>query len=73
MGGNIIDPFLMIFEMGSFNLDSTSWTSNEMVRQAQKTLSNKIGWFHQKMLGSIDGWEDLETREMLDLLTSSPA
>jgi len=68
MGVNVIDPFLMLFEMGSFNLDSTSWTRNERMRQAQKTLSNKIGIFHQKILGSIDGWEDLGKREMIDLV-----
>jgi len=68
MGVNIIDPFLMLFEMSSFNLNSTNWTINERVRQAQKTLSNKIGWFHQTMLGSIDGWENLGTREMIDLV-----
>jgi len=68
MGKNIIDPFLMLFEMGSFNLDSSSWIINEKARQAQKTLSNKIGWFHQKMIGSLDGWEDLGTREMIDVV-----
>jgi len=36
MGKNIIDPFLMLFEMGSFNLDSNSWIINEKARQAQK-------------------------------------
>jgi len=68
MGANIIDPFLMLFEMGSFNLDSASWATNERTRQAQKTLTNKIGWFHQRTLGSIDGWTDLGTSEMIDLV-----
>jgi len=68
MDKNTIDPFLMLFEMGSFNLDSSSWIINEKARQAQKTLSNKIGWFHQKMIGSLSGWEDLGTREMMDVV-----
>lgn len=58
---NVIDPFAMLFEMASFHLNDQQWLLNESSRQAQKTLTNHIGGLHQKILGSVDGWEDLGT------------
>ena len=40
----------------------------EISRQAQKTLSNHVGMFHQKFLGSMSGWQDLEVGKMVDLV-----
>jgi len=65
---NVIDPFLMLFEMGCFNLNNNDWLKNEKTRQAQKTLSNKIGWFHQKIIGSLPNWQDLGTKELVDVV-----
>jgi hypothetical protein len=31
------------------------------MRQDDKTINNKIGEFHQKLLGKVKGWEDLKT------------
>jgi len=64
---NVIDPFAPIFEMSGFNADHTAWKESELQRQAQKTLSNSLGEFHQSILGSIDGWEDLKTGGQVDL------
>jgi Eco47II restriction endonuclease len=55
---NVIDPFSTIFELFGFNLSVAQWTGNEKLRQDQKTLTNQIGAFHQKILGSTDGWTD---------------
>ena len=63
---NVIDPFAVLFEMAGFNLDNDAWLLNEKTRQAQKTLSNAIGSFHQKILGAIDGWQDLSTGGFID-------
>jgi len=60
-GRNVIDPFSILFEMGSFEIDFNQWNRNEQLRQAQKSLSNAIGNFHQNILGSIKGWEVLPT------------
>ena len=30
-----------------------------MARQQDKTINNKIGEFHQELLGKVDGWMDL--------------
>lgn len=65
---NVIDPFLMLFEMGSFTLDHAHWLTNEKTRQAQKTLSNSIGIFHQKIIGAVHGWDDLATGKLVDVV-----
>lgn len=66
---NVIDPFALIFEMYGFGIDDfNDWKSRELDRQVQKSLSNKFGTFHQGILGSIDGWEDLGTGSTVDLV-----
>ncbi|AGN14133.1 Eco47II restriction endonuclease [Legionella pneumophila] len=65
---NVIDPFLTIFEISGFRIDSTEWLEHEKWRQAQKSLSNSIGIFHQKLLGSINGWECLPTGHIVDIV-----
>ncbi len=67
---NVIDPFAVLFEMASFEIDSKTWLLNEKIRQAQKTLSNAIGMFHQKILGSVDGWQDLGKNGIVDLVNN---
>jgi Eco47II restriction endonuclease len=54
---NVIDPFSALFEMAGFDLSPEKWLQQEKNRQAQKTLSNKIGEFHQRVLGGLDNWE----------------
>lgn len=65
---NIIDPFSILWEMGSFEFSHDAWYTNEIIRQAQKTLTNHIGMFHQNFLGSVDGWTDLGVGNMVDLV-----
>lgn len=66
-GRNVIDPFAATFEMAGFDLSHQQWKEAETVRQAQKTLQNSIGSFHQKILGHVDGWEDLGIGSEIDL------
>jgi hypothetical protein len=54
-GRNVIDPFAAMFAMAAFNLTPTEWEQNERYRQAEKSLTNALGDFHQKLLGSING------------------
>ncbi|PPD11481.1 Eco47II family restriction endonuclease [Methylophilus sp.] len=66
---NVIDPFAVIFEMSGFGIDTVDqWEITEKSRKAQKTLSNAFGIFHQKVLGHVDGWQDLGTGKSADLL-----
>jgi hypothetical protein len=65
---NVIDPFSMLIEMASFRMNSDQWVKSEENRQVQKSLSNDIGILHQKILGSVDGWQDLQTGNVVDLV-----
>lgn len=64
---NVIDPFSMLMEMACFDMDFSSWLKSEKARQSQKSLSNNIGELHQKILGSVDGWQDLKVGGGIDV------
>lgn len=68
---NVIDPFSMLMEMASFKMGYSEWVESERIRQAQKTLSASIGLLHQKILGSVEGWQDLKTGGIADLVCES--
>lgn len=55
-GKNVIDPFTASFEIAGFGLEFDDWFNQETGRQAQKTLQNHVGTFHQNILGSVNGW-----------------
>lgn len=59
---NVIDPFTFIFETELLSeIDVEQWIADEVKRQIQKTLTNAIGDFHQTILGSVNGWTNLNT------------
>jgi hypothetical protein len=58
---NIIDPFKMMFDIVNGGLSVEDWIKHETVRQADKTINNRIGDFHQKLLGGVKGWTNLGT------------
>jgi hypothetical protein len=68
---NVIDPFAALFEMAGFEIGFETWKKNEITRQAQKTLQNHIGSFHQNILGHAQGWENLNTKQVVDLKSDS--
>lgn len=53
---NVIDPFSALFDAITQDLNYDDWIEQEKHRQLQKTLQNAIGYFHQNILGSVDGW-----------------
>lgn len=65
---NVIDPFGSLFEAAAFDVDHNTWKSAETIRQCQKTLQNHVGDLHQKILGNVNGWEDLGTGSVVDLV-----
>ncbi|MBL4587396.1 MAG: Eco47II family restriction endonuclease [Flavobacteriales bacterium] len=67
-GKNVIDPFSALFETAGFKLNFEDWKKSETTRQAQKTLQNHVGDFHQKILGSVKGWENLGVGNEVDLV-----
>ena len=68
-GKNVIDPFAAMFEMAGFGLDHAGWVHVELMRQAQKTLLNHIGGFHQNILGAVKGWENMKTGAVVDVVS----
>jgi len=65
-GKNVIDPFSALFEMTGFDMTYQEWHKSETARQSQKTLQNFIGDFHQRILGNVEGWEDLKVGKIAD-------
>ena len=64
---NVIDPFSAIFEGMINNKTYEAWCEGEKQRQVQKTLQNKIGDFHQYIIGDIPGWASLSTGGLIDV------
>ncbi len=54
-----IDPFKMLFDLYDIRDSKETWITAEIERQLDKTLNNKIGEFHQMLLGGVKGWSDL--------------
>lgn len=68
-GRNVIDPFSALIEMSSFEIDYDSWVLSETGRQAQKSLQNHIGSFHQNILGCPSGWDSKSNGNEIDLVS----
>ncbi len=64
---NVIDPFTTMFEIAGFGIDHNTWKESEQIRQAQKSLTNQIGMFHQNILGCVADWKDLSVGGVIDL------
>lgn len=58
---NTLDPFKMIFDIINGEISSEDWLKTEKIRQNDKSINNRVGYFHQKLLGKVSGWNDLET------------
>ena len=64
---NVIDPFSALFDSGIQKISLTTWVEQEKTRQLQKSLQNAIGTFHQNVLGSMPGWDNLGIGQGFDL------
>lgn len=65
---NVIDPFSAFFQMSGFDMDHETWYLSETSRQAQKTLQNHVGEFHQNILGAVAGWKNMGVGSVIDLV-----
>jgi hypothetical protein len=65
---NVIDPFASLFDAAVSEVNHDTWKHYEMIRQCQKALTNHIGDLHQKILGNVDGWNDLGMGSVADLV-----
>ena len=68
-GKNVIDPFSALFQISGFRITYNVWFRNETTRQAEKSLQNHVGEFHQTILGKVMGWEDKKTGGVIDLVS----
>lgn len=64
---NVIDPFSALFHGVTHSITYKEWIEQEKARQTQKTMQNAIGDFHQEILGSVPGWENLGKGGGLDV------
>lgn len=68
---NAVDPFSAVFDAARQDIPLSKWMELEKVRQGQKALQNRLGDFHQAILGSMPGWEDLQTGHLIDIKNDS--
>lgn len=54
---NGVDPFSAVFDATCQSISLEQWLHFERQRQAQKTLQNALGNFHQKLLSQVKDWE----------------
>ena len=54
-----IDQFKTLFDIYSNRFNLNDWKNFEIPRQHDKKASNRIGYFHQNLLGRVDGWVNL--------------
>lgn len=64
----VVDPFGALFEALGLGMTLTEWKEKEKARQVKKTLENKVGIFHQDIIGSANGWENLGTGGVVDVV-----
>jgi len=67
---NVVDPFSALFDISYQGITFDRWLKQEKSRQTQKTLQNAIGNFHQSIIGSVYGWENLNTGVVADVVNS---
>ncbi|MBI4256436.1 Eco47II family restriction endonuclease [Candidatus Uhrbacteria bacterium] len=65
---NVVDPFSSVFESIYFQTNMSEWLEKEKARQIQKSFQNAIGDFHQRVLGRVEGWQDLRVGSVADLV-----
>lgn len=67
---NTLDCFSAVIDSSVRGTTLGEWKESEKQRQAQKTLQNKIGDFHQRVLGTLEGVDDLGTGGIVDLVSN---
>lgn len=65
---NKVDPIKFQFDMAFNGISEDAYIKAEITRQVDKTISNAIGDFHQRLLGCIAGINDLGVGSGCDLV-----
>ena len=56
-----LDEFKIMFDLCMNDISFEEWVKAETIRQNGKSVENKMGEFHQRLLGRVEGWQDLGT------------
>ncbi|MCD5076307.1 MULTISPECIES: Eco47II family restriction endonuclease [Enterococcus] len=64
---NRIDTFKMTFDTAINNLNEQSWLAAELQRQVEKTITNHVGTFHEKLIGKIEGFNNYPVGQSYDV------
>lgn len=56
---NKVDAIKFCFDMNFYNNNFNNTCEAEILRQSDKTIANAIGYFHQHLIGGIDGLRDM--------------
>lgn len=65
---NTLDVFSATLESVIKGISFDEWLEQEKKRQIQKTLQNKVGDLHQKILGTLSGVQDLGVGGVVDIV-----
>lgn len=57
---NVVDPFSALFDCSLRGISLEDWVNFELTRQYQKALQNRIGDFHNDVLGCCSGMKKPE-------------
>lgn len=68
---NKVDVIKMAFDIEVYNVNYEQLVNMEVSRQADKSVSNAIGYFHQHILSGIDGLIDLGQGGGCDITNST--
>lgn len=63
-----LDPFSAILFSVCSGTNLNVWKHHELTRQIGKSFQNKIGDFHQEILGACHGWENID--DVIDVANS---
>lgn len=66
---NTLDVFSATMESLLKGISFDEWLEQEKKRQIQKTLQNKVGDLHQKILGTLSGVQDLGVGDVVDIIS----
>ena len=65
---NTLDPFSAMVDCAISGCSHSEWMQREVARQSQKTLQNKVGNFHESVIGCFEGWENLPVGNVIDIV-----
>lgn len=54
----VVDPFSAVFNAAGQGISIEQWLESRIVPRAEKSFQNAVGYFHEKIIQSIDGWDE---------------